>query len=445
MSFLEKQFGLKAQGTSLRTEALAGFTTFLTMAYIVIVNPAILGEAGMPVAAVAAATCLAAGIGCILMGLIANYPIALAPGMGLNAYFTYTVVIGMGVPWQTALGCVFLSGVAFLVLTVAGIRQLIVGAIPRPLFSAVAAGVGLFIAFIGLKEAGIIVANPATTVALGDLTKPTAVLAILGLLIIGGLMVWRVKGAILIGILAVAAVGWFMGLSKIAPGGYSLEQLSATAFKLDIPAALNLGGGKGGMAMAMTLAEIVFVFLFVDLFDNVGTLVAVTKKAGLVAPDGSIPRLNRILMADSVATIAGSLAGTSTVVSYIESASGVQAGGRTGLTAVIVGLLFLLTLFFAPLVQAIPAAATAPALILVGAMMIGALREVDWEDPGVAIPAFLTVITIPLTFSIANGLAFGITSYALLKLVRGQAKPSDWLLYVLAALFVARFIYMGAA
>jgi len=445
MSFLEKQFGLKAQGSSLRTEALAGFTTFLTMAYIVIVNPAILGEAGMPVAAVAAATCLAAGIGCILMGLIANYPIALAPGMGLNAYFTYTVVIGMGVPWQTALGCVFLSGVAFLVLTVAGIRQLIVGAIPRPLFSAVAAGVGLFIAFIGLKEAGIIVANPATTVALGDLTKPTAVLAILGLLIIGGLMVWRVKGAILIGILAVAAVGWFMGLSKIAPGGYSLAELSATAFKLDIPAALNLGGGKGGMAMAMTLAEIVFVFLFVDLFDNVGTLVAVTKKAGLVAPDGSIPRLNRILMADSVATIAGSLAGTSTVVSYIESASGVQAGGRTGLTAVIVGLLFLLTLFFAPLVQAIPAAATAPALILVGAMMIGALKDVDWEDPGVAIPAFLTVITIPLTFSIANGLAFGITSYALLKLVRGQAKPSDWLLYVLAALFVARFIYMGAA
>ncbi|WP_421736236.1 NCS2 family permease [Caulobacter sp.] len=443
MSFLEKQFGLKAQGTSLRTEALAGFTTFLTMAYIVIVNPTILGEAGMPVAAVAAATCLAAGIGCILMGLIANYPIALAPGMGLNAYFTYTVVIGMGVPWQTALGCVFLSGVAFLVLTVAGIRQLIVGAIPRPLFSAVAAGVGLFIAFIGLKEAGIIVANPATTVALGDLTKPTAVLAILGLLIIGALMVWRVKGAILIGILAVAVAGWFMGLTKIAPGGYSLAELSATAFKLDIPAALNLGGGKGGVAMAMTLAEIVFVFLFVDLFDNVGTLVAVTKKAGLVAPDGSIPRLNRILMADSVATIAGSMAGTSTVVSYIESASGVQAGGRTGLTAVIVGLLFLATLFFAPLVQAIPAAATAPALILVGAMMIGALKEVDWEEPGVAIPAFLTVITIPLTFSIANGLAFGITSYAALKLVRGQARPADWLLYLLAALFIARFIYLG--
>lgn len=437
---IDKMFKLSAQGTSTRTEVLAGFTTFLTMAYIVIVNPTILGQAGMPVAAVAAATCLAAGFGSILMGLIANYPIALAPGMGLNAYFTYTVVIGMGVPWQTALGCVFLSGVAFLVLTVAGIRQLIVGAIPRPLFSAVAAGVGLFIAFIGLKEAGIIVADPATTVALGDLTKPNAALAILGLLIMGGLMVWRVKGAILIGILVAAVAAWALGLAKIVPGDYGLAALTATAFKLDVPAALHLNGATG-----MAMAEIIFVFLFVDLFDNVGTLVAVTKKAGLVQPDGTIPRLNRILTADSIATIGGSLAGTSTVVSYIESASGVAAGGRTGLTAVVVGLLFLVTLFFAPWVQAIPAAATAPALIIVGSMMVGALADVDWEDPGVAIPAFLTVIAIPLTFSIANGLAFGITAYAGLKLARGQAKPSDWLLFVLAALFVARFIYMGKA
>ncbi len=440
MSFLEKQFGLKAQGTSVRTEVLAGFTTFLTMAYIVIVNPAILGQTGMPIAAVAAATCLAAGLGSILMGLIANYPIALAPGMGLNAYFTFTVVKGMGLPWETALGCVFLSGIAFLVLTVAGIRQLIVGAIPRPLFSAIAAGIGLFIAFIGLKEAGIIVANPATTVALGDLTKPTAILAILGLVIMSGLMVWRVKGAILIGILVAAAAGWALGLAKVVPGEYGLAALTATAFKLDIPAALHLNGGMG-----MALAEVIFVFLFVDLFDNVGTLVAVTKKAGLVQPDGTIPRLNRILTADSIATISGSLAGTSTVVSYIESASGVAAGGRTGLTAIVVGVLFLLTLFFAPWVQAIPAAATAPALIIVGSLMIGALADIDWDDPGVAIPAFLTVIAIPLTFSIANGLAFGITAFAILKLVRGQAKPSDWLLFVLAALFVARFIYMGAA
>jgi AGZA family xanthine/uracil permease-like MFS transporter len=440
MTFLERRFGLSAQGTSVRTEVLAGFTTFLTMAYIVIVNPAILGQAGMPIAAVAAATCLAAGFGSILMGLIANYPIALAPGMGLNAYFTFTVVKDMGLPWETALGCVFLSGVAFLVLTVAGVRQLIVGAIPRPLFSAVAAGVGLFIAFIGLKEAGIIVANPATTVALGDLTQPTAVLAILGLAIMGGLMVWRVKGAILIGILVAAAAGWALGLAKVVPGEYGLAALTATAFKLDIPAAFRLNGGAG-----MAIAEVIFVFLFVDLFDNVGTLVAVTKKAGLVQPDGAIPRLNRILTADSIATIGGSLAGTSTVVSYIESASGVAAGGRTGLTAIVVGLLFLLTLFFAPWVQAIPAAATAPALIIVGSMMVGALADIDWDDPGVAIPAFLTVIAIPLTFSIANGLAFGITAFAVLKLVRGQARPGDWLLFVLATLFVARFIYMGAA
>ncbi|WP_168074460.1 NCS2 family permease [Caulobacter sp. SSI4214] len=445
---IEKTFKLSAQGTSVRTEVLAGFTTFLTMAYIVIVNPTILGQAGMPVAAVAAATCLAAGFGSILMGLIANYPIALAPGMGLNAYFTFTVVKGMGVPWETALGCVFLSGVAFLILTVAGIRQLIVGAIPRPLFSAVAAGVGLFIAFIGLKEAGIIVADPATTVALGDLTQPSASLALLGLVVMGGLMVWRVKGAILIGILVAAAAGWSMGLAKVVPGDHGLSALTATAFKLDIPAALSLGGAKGhggGAAMAMTLAEVVFVFLFVDLFDNVGTLVAVTKKAGLVQPDGTIPRLNRILTADSIATIGGSLVGTSTVVSYIESASGVAAGGRTGLTSVVVGLLFLATLFFAPWVQAIPAAATAPALIIVGSLMVGALADIDWEDPAVAIPAFLTAITIPLTFSIANGLAFGITAYAGLTLLRGRAQPKDWLLFVLAALFVARFIYMGKA
>jgi AGZA family xanthine/uracil permease-like MFS transporter len=407
------------------------------MAYIVVVNPTILGDAGLPIAAVAAATCLAAGFGSLLMGFIANYPLALAPGMGLNAYFTYTVVKGMGVPWETALGCVFLSGAAFLILTLVGVRQMIVAAIPRALFAAVAAGVGLFIAFIGLKDAGIIVPNPATMVGLGDLTKPTAALSILGLVVIGGLQAWRVKGAMLIGIVVTALAGWALGLAHVAPGGYSLTAISATAFKLDIPGALNLKGGFGA-----TLLEIVFVFLFVDLFDNVGTLVAVTKKAGLVDEAGSIPRLNRILIADSVATMAGALAGTSTVTSYIESASGVAAGGRTGLTSVTVGILFLITLIFAPLVQAIPSAATAPALILVGAMMVGALIEVDWADPGVAIPAFLTMITIPLTFSIANGLAFGITSFAVLKLVRGQAKRGDWLLFVLAALFVARFIYL---
>ncbi|MDB5457319.1 MAG: Xanthine/uracil/vitamin permease [Caulobacter sp.] len=435
---LERIFGLKAHGTSFRTEVLAGFTTFLTMAYIVVVNPAILGQAGMPVAAVAAATCLAAGFGSILMGLAANYPLALAPGMGLNAYFTFTVVKGMGLPWETALGAVFLSGVAFLVLTLIGVRQLIVAAIPRPLFSAVAAGVGLFIAFIGLKEAGIIVANPATTVALGDLTTPTAAVAILGLVLIAALQAWRLRAAILIGVLVTGAAAWGLGLGPVGAPAYNLADLGATAFKLDVPAALNLQSGLG-----LALAEIVFVFLFVDLFDNVGTLVAVSKKAGLVAKDGSIPRLNRILLADSAATMVGAVAGTSTVVSYIESAAGVTAGGRTGLTAVVVGLLFLVTLLFAPLVQMIPTVAAAPALILVGAMMIGGLVDIDWSEPTVAIPAFLTLITIPLTFSIANGLAFGITSYAILKLLRGQASRSDWLLFLLAALFIVRFIYLA--
>jgi AGZA family xanthine/uracil permease-like MFS transporter len=435
---LERLFGLKAHATTLRTEILAGFTTFLTMAYIVVVNPAIMGDAGMPVGAVAVATCLAAGFGCILMGLISNYPLALAPGMGLNAYFTYTVVKGMGVPWETALGCVFLSGVAFLVLTVVGVRQLIVAAIPQSLFAAVAGGIGLFIAFIGLRDAGIIVSNPATSVGIGNLTTPTAALSLLGLLVIGALQAWKIKGAMLIGIVATAAAGWALGLAHIAPGAYRLSDLSATAFKLDVPAALNLKGG-----LALNLMEIVFVFLFVDLFDNVGTLVAVTKKAGLVDKDGAIPRLSRILLADSTATMVGAVAGVSTVTSYVESAAGVAVGGRTGLTSVVVGVLFLVAMLFAPLVQAIPTAATAPALILVGALMIGALTEVDWDDPGVAIPAFLTVITIPLTFSIANGLAFGITSYAALTLLRGRARPRDWLLFVLAALFILRFIYLA--
>jgi len=435
---LERLFDLRGHGTTVRTEVLAGLTTFLTMAYIVVVNPAILGAAGMPVAAVAVATCLASGIGCILMGLLSNYPLALAPGMGLNAYFTYTVVKGMGLPWQTALGCVFISGVAFLVLTIAGVRQLIVRAVPRPLFAAVAGGIGLFIAFIGLADAGIVIPRAGTMVSLGSLTAPTAALAMLGLLVIAALQARGVRGAILLGILLTAAIAWVSGLSHFSPGAYSLSDLSAAAFKLDLRQALNWKGGVG-----LSLLEIVFVFLFVDMFDNIGTLVAVTKKAGLIAPDGSIPRMNRILLSDSTAMLLGALVGTSPVTSYIESAAGVAVGARTGLTSVVVGMLFLATLFFAPLVQAIPTAATAPALILVGALMMGALAEIDWADPGMAIPAFLTVIIIPLTYSIANGLAFGITSHAILKLVRGQARPGDWLVYLLAALCIARFIYLA--
>ncbi len=435
---LERTFGLSAHGTSVRTEVLAGLTTFLTMAYIIVVNPAILGQAGMPVAGVAAATCVAAGLGCLLMGLIANYPLALAPGMGLNAYFTYTVVKDLGVPWETALGCVFLSGAAFLVLTLTGVRQLIVGAIPRPLFAAVAGGVGLFIAFIGVKEAGIVVANPATTVALGNLAAPTAIVSLAGLLLIAALQAFRIRAAILIGVVATAVACWALGLAHPPTEAVSVSALSATAFRLDIPAALHLKGSLG-----LTLVEIVLVFLFVDLFDNVGTLVAVAKKADLIAADGAIPRLNRILLADSLATMIGAAAGTSTVTSYIESAAGVAAGGRTGLSSVVVGVLFLLALLVAPLIALIPTAAAAPALILVGAMMIGPVAEIDWADPAIAIPAFLILIGIPLSFSIANGLGLGIVAYAVLRLATGRAARRDWLVFVLAALFAARFLWLA--
>ena len=437
---LERQFKLSERGTTARTEVLAGFTTFLTMAYIVLVNPAILGQAGLPVASVAAATCFAAAFASILMGMVANTPLALAPGMGLNAYFSFTVVQQMHVPWPIALGCVFISGVAFLILTLTGVRQLIVSVIPQHLFAAVAGGIGLFIGFIGLKDAGIVVANPATFVALGSVTQPGPALALFGLVVIGTLAVWNVRAAMLIGIVLTTLAGWVMGQVHAPTEPYSLAALTGTAFKLDIPGVFGLSGQQG-----IGLLEILFVFLFVDLFDNIGTLVAVTKRAGLMDAAGKIPGLNRILMTDAVATMVGAMAGTSTVTSYVESAAGVQAGGRTGLTAVVCGLLFFATMFVAPYAQLVPLAATAPALIVVGGLMLLPLTEVDWEDPMAAIPAFLTVAMIPLTFSIANGLAFGITAHALLKLLKGQASTKDWFLFTLAALFVVRFVWMAAA
>jgi len=437
---LDRYFSLTARGTTARTEVLAGMTTFLTMAYIVLVNPAILGSAGMPIASVAAATCFAAAFASILMGFVANVPLALAPGMGLNAYFSFTVVQQMGVPWPVALGCVFISGCAFLVLTLTGIRQLIVTSIPQYLFAAVAGGIGLFIGFIGLKDAGIVVANPATFVALGDLKTPGAALALFGLVVIGALSVWNVRGAMLVGIVTTTLVGWLAGMVSFTTEPYSLAALTGTAFQLDLGGVFGLSGKQG-----LGLLEILFVFLFVDLFDNIGTLVAVTKRAGLMDAAGRIPGLNRILITDAVATVVGSMAGTSTVTSYVESAAGVQVGGRTGLTAVVTGVLFLAMMFVAPYAQLIPLAATAPALIIVGGLMLLPLTEVEWEDPLSAIPAFLTVAMIPLTFSIANGLAFGITAHAALKIVRGTIEKRDWFLLVLALLFVARFVWMGGA
>jgi len=431
---LESYFEFTRLGTNWRTEILAGVTTFLTMAYIVLVNPAILADAGVPLPAVTAATCLSAAFGSILMGIVARYPIALAPGMGLNAYFTYTVCIKMHVPWQTALGAVFLSGVIFLALTTVGIRQMILRAIPHQLYAAVAGGIGLFIAFIGFQHAGLVVRDPNTLVGMGNIRNPTAYLTLGGLILMVALEIRKVKGSILIGVLTITGIAWAFHMVKWTPSAGGFGALTQTAFKLNIMGAVNKG-----------LLEIIFVYFFVDLFDNLGTLVAVTKRAGLIAPDHSIPRLNRILFADATATVFGSLTGTSTVTSYVESTAGVAAGGRSGVTAIVTGLLFLGAIAAAPFIGIVPAAATAPALILVGSMMLAAITEIQWHEPLIAVPAFLTLILIPFTYSIANGLGFGIIAWAVLHLFAGEARPKDWLLYLLAALFLARFIYLGAS
>ena len=431
---LERYFEFTHLGTNWRTEILAGVTTFLTMAYIVLVNPAILSTAGVPLAAVTAATCLSAAFASILMGIFARYPIALAPGMGLNAYFTYTVCLKMHIPWQTALGAVFLSGVLFLALTATGIRQMILRSIPHELYAAVASGIGLFIAFIGFRNAGLVVSDSATLVGLGSVRTPSAAISLFGLALMVVLEVRRVRGSILIGVLASTALAWALGSVHWTPSPAGFHALASTAFQLDIRGAFSKG-----------LIEIVFVFFFVDLFDNLGTLVAVTKRAGLIAPDHTIPRLNRILFADATATIFGSLTGTSTVTSYVESTAGVAAGGRSGVTAIVTGLLFLCAIGVAPYAGIVPQAATAPALILVGSMMLGTITEIHWHDPLIAIPAFLTLVLIPLTYSIANGLGFGVIAWAILHLAAGRARKQDWLLYALAALFLLRFLYIGTS
>ena len=430
---LERYFEFKRLNTTWKTEILAGLTTFITMAYIVFVNPSILKDAGMPVPAVFASTCIAAAFATIMMGAFARYPIAMAPGMGLNAYFTYTVVKGMGVTWQTALGAVFLSGVAFLILTVTGVRQWIIASIPAELYAAVSAGIGLFIAFVGLRNAGIVKADPATIVTMGNLHDPNVALAVFGILIIATLQAYKLRAAILLGILATTAVGAMAGLVHWQPQPFHWSDISGTMMHLDIRGALGLG-----------LLEIVFVFLFVDLFDNLGTLMGVAKKAGLLEANNRIPRVNRILLTDATATIGGSLLGTTTVVSYIESAAGVAAGGRTGVASIVTGVLFIVTLFAAPLIGVVPSAATAPALVVVGGLMMTAIAEIPWDDACAAFPAFLTLITIPLTFSIANGLACGIISYVLIHVARGRARQVPWPAYLLAGLLIIRFVYIGS-
>jgi adenine/guanine/hypoxanthine permease len=432
IGLLERVFHLEENQTTVRRELLGGLTTFMTMAYIVVVNPRILAEGGMPLEGVLFATCVSSALATLVMGLWANYPIALAPGMSLNAYFTYSIVIGRGVPWQTALGVVFLSGLVFLVLTLTNVREHIVNDIPDCLKHGTAAGIGLFIAFIGLRNAKIIVANPATFVGLGKVTDREFLLAAAGLLLIAILISRRIGGAILIGIVAIALAGIPLGLSHWPEHLFSLPQPSLTLFKLDLRAAAKLG-----------LGELVFVFFFVDLFDNVGTLIGVCEQGNFLR-DGKLPRASRALLADAFGTMAGALTGTSTVTSYIESAAGVAAGARTGLGNIVIAALFLAAMFSAPLVAAIPAYATAPALILVGALMCGAVAKVRWNDFTEAFPAFLTLVATPLTFSIAAGLSLGLLSFTFLKLGAGRHREITPLIWVLSALFLLRYSFLGS-
>jgi AGZA family xanthine/uracil permease-like MFS transporter len=398
------------------------------MAYIIFVNPAILADAGMDKGAVFVATCIAAAFGSAMMGLWANYPVALAPGMGLNAYFAYGVVKGMGHTWETALGAVFLSGILFFLVSVTHLREWVINSIPKSLKLAIAAGIGLFLAIIGLKNAGIIAAHPATLVTLGDLKAPAAALAVAGFILTAALDARKVPGSILIGILATAAAGLALGLATFN-GVVSLPPSIAPVFlKMDIGKALEIG-----------LVSIVFTFFFVDVFDNTGTLVGVAHKAGLVNQDGTLPRVNRALTADSLAAMAGAALGTSTTTSYIESAAGVNAGGRTGLTAVTVAVLFLAALFFSPLAGAIPAFATAPALVYVACLMMSSVREIAFDDPTEFVPAVVTIATTPLTFSIADGIAFGFITYAGIKILSGRIGELSLAIAVLAALFIAKF------
>ncbi len=434
VTMLERLFQLSAHGTTVRRELLAGLTTFLTMAYILFVNPEILGKTGMDVGAVFVATCLAAAFGSLVMGLVANYPIALAPGMGLNAFFTFTVVMHLGHSWQTALGAVFISATLFFLLSVLRIREWIVNSIPLPLRSAIAAGIGLFLALIALQQAGLVVDNPATLVGLGDLGAPGPLLAILGFFLIVALEARRVTGAVMIGILAVTLIAVAIGLTPFRGVVSMPPSLAPTFLQLDIMGALDVG-----------MISVIFAFLFVDLFDNTGTLIGVAKRAGLMRADGHLPKMGRALIADSTAAMGGSLLGTSTTTSYIESASGVAAGGRTGLTACVVAALFLLALFFAPLAGTVPAYATAPALLFVAVLMTSGLAEIDWHDITEAAPVVITALAMPLTYSIANGIAFGFIAWVMIKTLAGRFKDLNPALVILAALFVVKFAFGTAA
>ncbi|WP_299803789.1 NCS2 family permease [uncultured Shewanella sp.] len=427
---LEKLFKLKQNQTTLKQEVIAGLTTFLTMAYIIFVNPMMLADAGMDHGAVFVATCLAAAIGCLVMGLVANYPIALAPGMGLNAFFTYTVVGEMGYSWETALGAVFLSGICFLVLSLVRIREWIVNSIPMSLRIGIAAGIGLFLALLGLKSAGIVVSSPATLVTMGDITSFPAVMAALGFFLIIAMVHHGMKSAVVVSILAITLLGLLFGDVQYQGIVSAPPSIMPTFMKMDLSGVLEV-----------SMLSVVFAFLFVDLFDTSGTLVAVAQRGGFLDDKGRLPRLNRALTADSTATIAGAMLGTSTTTSYVESTAGVSAGGRTGLTAVVVGVLFLGALFISPLAGMVPAYATAGTLFYVAILMMSGLVHVEWEDITEAAPVVVVCILMPLSFSIATGIAMGFISYAVIKLMSGRYKDLSLGVVILAALFIAKFIY----
>lgn len=435
--FLEKIFKLSERNTNVRTEILAGITSFMTMSYIIFVNPIILNDAGIPLEAALAATIYASVFCTILMALWANFPVAVAPGMGLNAFFAYTVVLGEGLSWQTALGAVFISGVVFFILTVTGVRQKIVDGVPAVLKSAIGVGIGIFIAFIGLKNAQLVVANESTFVSLGNITDAGPLLAIFGLLAAALLMAKRVKGALLISIIATSILAMIVGFipfpksfSDVA--SLSLPSLSETFFAMDIMGAIKYG-----------VISIIFSFTIVELFDNLATLIGLSKKAGLTDEKGKIQNLDRALQADAIGTMASASLGSTALNAYVENATGISEGGRTGLTALTVGILFFLSLIFAPLVYFIPSVATAPILILVGALMLSEIKHISFDDFTDVIPVFLTIVLMPLTFSIAQGLAFGFISYTVLKLLTGKRNQIHWIMYFVSIAFIINFIMGG--
>ncbi len=436
-----RYFHFDEMGTTIRTEIIAGFTTFMAMAYIIFVQPAVLQVAGMDFDAVFVATCISSFVATLIMGVYANYPIALAPGMGENFFFVYTVVLTMGLTWQAALGAVLISGIVFVILTFLRIREMIINAIPESLKHGIAGGIGLFIAFIGFVQAGIIIKSPGGIVSLGNLHSPPVLLAIIGIFIISILLALRIKGGILIGIITTALIGVFIGVVKFQGIASLPPTIAPTFFKLDLVSTFKLGG-----------VTVILIFLFMDMFDTIGTLVGVGTATGFIK-DGKLPRANKALLADATGTIFGAVLGTSTVTSYIESTAGVSSGGRTGFASVVTSLLFLVSLFFAPIIRMIGGGfevsesvflypVTAPALIIVGSMMMRTVVKINWEDPSEYIPAFLTLIGMPLTYSIADGLAFGFISYPIVKLISGKGKEVSWLCYLLALLFILRYIFL---